>query len=149
MSYTKFHLTKPVLHSPGHIFTRIGKRASAIYIVSQPDSIFQVDLPTRLLCAKLLSDFISYNHSDPGTFIDQIIKMNLSPVKCIFRRVIPNVIEEAHHDGVVESLRFLILHENFIKPYFSEHIIAFLLTKAFWTWVTSLMIQHADGPLAG
>ena len=57
--------------------------------------------------------------------------MKLSPVKCLFRRVIPNVIEEAHHDGVVESLRFLILHENFIKPYSSEHIIASLLTKAF------------------
>ena len=74
--------------------------------------------------------------------------MKLSPVKCLFRRVIPNVIEEAHHDGVVESLRFLILHENFIKPYSSEHIIASLLTKAFWTRsrVTSLMV-YADGPL--
>ena len=109
--------------------------------------IFQVDSPTRLLCAKLLSDFVLYGYSVPGTLIDRIIKMKLSPVKCLFRRVIPNVIEEAHHDGVVESLRFLILHENFIKPYSSEHIIASLLTKAFWTRrVTSLMV-YADGPL--
>ena len=109
--------------------------------------IFQVDSPTRLLCAKLLSDFVLYGYSVPGTLIDRIIKIKLSPVKCLFRRVIPNVIEEAHHDGVVESLRFLILHENFIKPYSSEHIIASLLTKAFWTRrVTSLMV-YADGPL--
>ena len=109
--------------------------------------IFQVDSPTRLLCAKLLSDFVLYGYSVPGTLIDRIIKMKLSPVKCLFRRVLPNVIEEAHHDGVVESLRFLILHENFIKPYSSEHIIASLLTKAFWTRrVTSLMV-YADGPL--
>ena len=109
--------------------------------------IFQVDSPTRLLCAKLLSDFVLYDYSVPGTLIDRIIKMKLSPVKCLFRRVIPNVIEEAHHDGVVESLRFLILHDNFIKPYSSEHIIASLLSKAFWIcWVTSLMV-YADGPL--
>ena len=107
--------------------------------------IFQVDSPTRLLCAKLLSDFVLYNYSVPGTLIDRIIKMKLSPVKCLFRRVIPNVIDEAHHDVVVESLRFLILHENFFKPYSSEHIIASLLTEAFWTWVTSLVV-YADGP---
>ena len=109
--------------------------------------IFQVDSQTILLCAKLLSDFILYNYSVPVTLIDRIIKMKLSPVKCLFRRMIPNAIEEAHHDGVVESLRYLILHENFIKPYSSEHIIASLLTKAFWTWVISLMV-HA-GPLLG
>ena len=108
--------------------------------------ITQVDSPTRLLCAKLLSEFVLYNHSVPGTLIDRIIKMKLSPVKCLFGRVIPNVIDEAHHGGVVESLRFLILHENFIKPYSSEYIIASLLTKAFWTWVTSLVV-YADDPL--
>ena len=108
--------------------------------------IFQVDSPTRLLCAKLLSDFVLYSYSVPGTLIDRIIKMKLSPVKCLFRRVIPNVIEEGYNDGVVESLRFLILHEIFIKPYSSEHIIASLLTNAFWTYVTSRVV-YADGPL--
>ena len=66
--------------------------------------IFQMDLLTRLVCAKLFSDFILYVYSLPGTLIDRIIKMKLSPVKCLFRRVIPNVIEEAHHDSVVERL---------------------------------------------
>ena len=31
IAYTKFHFPRPVLHSPGHIFTRIGKRASASF----------------------------------------------------------------------------------------------------------------------
>ena len=44
--------------------------------------IFQVDSPTRLVCAKLLSDFVLYDYSVPGTLIDRIIKMKLSPVKC-------------------------------------------------------------------
>ena len=125
---------------PGHyplskVQSRIDKAILSLWY-----RIFQVDSPTRLLCAKLLTEFISYNYSVPGTLIGRIIKMKLSPVKCLFRRVIPNVIEEAHHDSVVQSLWFMILHENFIKPYSSEHIIAPLLTKAFWTWV------HADGP---
>ena len=31
IAYTKFHLPRPVLHSPGHIFTRIGEQASASF----------------------------------------------------------------------------------------------------------------------
>ena len=31
IDYTKFHLPRPVLHSPGHIFTHIGERASASF----------------------------------------------------------------------------------------------------------------------
>ena len=109
--------------------------------------ICQVDSPTRLVCAKLLSDFVLYDYTVPCTLIDRIIKMKLSPVKCLFRRVIPNVIEEAHHEGVVESLRFLILHEHFIKPYSSEHIIASFLTKTFWTCRVNSLMVHAGGPL--
>ena len=31
IAYTKFHLPRPVFHSPGQIFTRIGERASASF----------------------------------------------------------------------------------------------------------------------
>ena len=110
--------------------------------------IFQVDSPTRLVCSKLLSDHTLYDYSVPGTLIDRMIKMKLSHVECLFRKVIPNVIEEEHHEGVVNILRFLNLPENFIKPYSSEHIIACLLTKAFWNWVSSLVVTfHANGSL--
>ena len=31
IAYTKFHLPRPVFHSPGQIFTRIGERASTSF----------------------------------------------------------------------------------------------------------------------
>ena len=38
------------------------------------------------------------------------------------------------HDGIVDSLRQLVYHENFVKPYSEEHILATLLVKAFCNW---------------
>ena len=35
------------------------------------------------------------------------------------------------HDGTVDSLRQLIMHEQFLKPWSSQHILTTLLTKSF------------------
>ena len=35
------------------------------------------------------------------------------------------------YDGIVDSLRFLIPSEHFLKPYADERIVAILLTKSF------------------
>ena len=77
------------------------------------------DSPSGLLCAKLLSHFILFEYSVPGTLVDKVIKIKLSPMKCLFRRVIPSYYLEEHQDCVTESLRFLILQESFIKLYCS------------------------------
>ena len=93
---------------------------------------FSVDSPARVLCARLLSKFILNGHSVPGTLLDRVIKLNLSPVRCLLQKQVPEITNnDKCHDGVVESLRFLIAQENFLKPYSSEHVIACLLTKAF------------------
>ena len=34
-------------------------------------------------------------------------------------------------DGVVDSLSYLVMQENFIKPYSEEHVLATLLLRAF------------------
>ena len=46
IDYTKFHLPRPVFHSPGQIFTRIGERASATpkSWIKEPTGIY---VPTR------------------------------------------------------------------------------------------------------
>ena len=95
--------------------------------------VFQVKTPTRVLCASLLSQYILGSPPVSGTLIDRVVKLNVSPVKGMLSKLSPEdlPLEEGNQDGVVESLRFLILQENFLKPYSSEHIIASLLTKAF------------------
>ena len=104
--------------------------------------IFQVNSPARILSAKLLTAYINKNTRVPGTLLDRILKLKLSPVNCIFSsRVshfghINNV-----HSGVVDSLKYLICHDNFIKPYSEEHVLATLLTRAFWVRIISSSMQ--------
>ena len=71
-----------------------------------------------------------------NTIIDRVVAMGESPVKIYF-----STDECAHKltkscttyeaDGVVDSLRFLVHNENFVKPWSSQHILASLLVRAF------------------
>ena len=53
-AYTKFHLPRPVLHSRGHIFTRIGERASSSFPACTPLLIpcwgYRNGIPLFTLC---------------------------------------------------------------------------------------------------
>ena len=65
-----------------------------------------------------------------GTMTDRLVKMNFDPCLLAFSKPETRFTAETE-DGVVDSLKHLIFHENFIKPWSSEHILATLLTKAF------------------
>ena len=41
IAYTKFHLTRPVFHSPNQIFTHIGERANASFPACNIDGLVQ------------------------------------------------------------------------------------------------------------
>ena len=97
--------------------------------------LFLVDSPARRLSEKLLSTYLSKKLVIPDTIIHRMKNTGVSLVKCLFSRTlisIPQVGDDNVNDGVVDSLRYLISHENFIKPYSNEHILGVLLTKAFW-----------------
>ena len=93
--------------------------------------IFNVDSPTRDICAFQLANFILKGTLIKGTLIEKLVTGGVSPTHLLFERnpvsrEIPN-----SDDGIVDSLRYLIMHSNFLKPYSDEHIIASLLVKAF------------------
>ena len=50
----------------------------------------------------------------PGTIIDRVIKIGVSPVKAAFTNVSYKGDEDAE-EGVVDSLKHLLLPKNFIK----------------------------------
>ena len=65
--------------------------------------------------------------------MERVVRLGVSPTGCAFgnpgaclagRR--PN-----QESGIIDSLRFMILHSNFIKPYSEEHVLATLLIRAF------------------
>ena len=91
--------------------------------------IFSVESAAQELSRYFLSDFISHGTTVPGTVVDRAVLLGLSPVKSAFQKhIVPRPYQD---DGIVDSLRCVISHENFIKPYSEQHVLASLLTRAF------------------
>lgn len=91
--------------------------------------IFNVPSPVRDLCSFFLSMFLIDGFRCPGTLIDRLLNFNVSPTRCVFIK--PRFYSNRECDGIVDSLRFLISSEHFLKPYADEHIVAVLMTKSF------------------
>ena len=90
---------------------------------------FKVDSPSREINAYLLSQYILFGYRVKGTLIDRVLMAGCSPTSAIFTK--PSQPHITSQSGVTDSLRYLLMHENFIKPYSDEHILSVLLTKAF------------------
>jgi hypothetical protein len=92
--------------------------------------IFQENSPTRNLCVYHLSHFIVTGKAESGTIVDRLLTYGMCPIKSAFERTIPpNLSPE--RDAVMDSLKYLLFHENFIKPWSNEYLLTKLLTKAF------------------
>ena len=91
--------------------------------------IGQVASPTRSLLLYFLSRFILYGEIIPGTLLSRVISQGQSPIKCLFS--VPKMCANIQTDGHIDSIRHLLHHENFIKPYSEEHLLVHLLTIAF------------------
>ena len=104
----------------------INKNISAFY-----RRIFKVQSPLLDLTSHLLSLYMSRNVLIPGTIINDIVSLGISPINCAFNDQhlphLPNTLNNGH----IDSIRSMIFHENFIKPYSDEHTLVYLLTKSF------------------
>ena len=94
------------------------------------NQILKTENPMRSLSCTLLARYIVNNDVIPSSIIDRVIKTGCSPVRAAFVKQYNNEAVPLG-DGMVDSLRFLTLHANFIKPWTAEHIIAKMLTRAF------------------
>ena len=90
--------------------------------------IYVVDSPIRDLTSYFVSLFATKGELYPGTIVDRVLSYGLSPINCIFNKCsIPSHPE----NGIVDSIKALLMHENFIKPYTEQHVLCSLLTRAF------------------
>ena len=89
-----------------------------------------VPSPTRNLCIYMMSQYITKGLLIPGSIIDRLVKSGVSPIQLMYNKP-----EHYKHigksDGVVDSLRNLLFHEHFIKPWSNEYLLVKLLTKSF------------------
>ena len=98
-------------------------------VLSLYHRIFRVDTPTRDLCSTLLAYSLLDNSPMYGTLCDRVRSLGYSRVAAAFNK--PRFYLPISQDGVVETLRFHICHENFLKPYSDEFVLTQLLTRAF------------------
>jgi hypothetical protein len=86
--------------------------------------------PTRSLCVFMLSQYVTTRSITPGSLVGRIVKMGVCPAS-----VMVNTRKSSHDrkdsDGVVDSLRSLLLHENYVKPWSTEYLMVKLLTRSF------------------
>ena len=91
--------------------------------------VFSVESSVKDLNAHLLSLYVTRGDLIPGTLIQRAVCMGLSPISCAFQEYKKPVFIQGC--GIVDSIKHLVMHENFIKPYSEEFILSSLLTKAF------------------
>jgi hypothetical protein len=91
--------------------------------------IFKIESPLQKLCSHLIYEYIVNGMLYKGTIVENVVRMGQSPVNAAFKKTKPTCC--ATYDGVVDSLQYLIHHENFIKPGSNEHILTRLLTRSF------------------
>ena len=92
--------------------------------------IFQLPSCAKELNAYFLARFILSGHVHKESLLGRVIKSGFSPVRLLFNK--PNyTFLNTTSCGIVDSLRGLIMHEHFLKPYSDEHVLGVLLTKAF------------------
>ena len=100
-------------------------------VLSLYNRIFKVESPARRLLQHLLSRFIWYGKTIPGSLLDRVVSMGESPTKRAFNSQHISKTSVTNNDGLVDSIRHLLFTDNFTKPYSHEHLLIHLLTTAF------------------
>ncbi len=79
-------------------------------------------------CELLASYFIS-GQCEPGTLIERVVQAGISPTRAMMSKVrLPN---EKQSDGVIDTIKYMLHHCDFIKPDSCERQLVRLLTRCF------------------
>ena len=91
--------------------------------------IMSVQSPAKDLNTYFISLYLCNGTIVPGTLISRLLSTGISPMSCIlnnFSYMLPNF---DYMNGHIDTLKYLLFHENFVKPYSDEHLLMYLLTK--------------------
>lgn len=97
-------------------------------VITLWNKIFKVKSPTGVLCLHWLQGFVGHGIIVPGTLLSRVILTGLSPTRYAHRMV--RYSGTACNSGVVDTLRTLVLDDNFNKKDSSAHAMVKLLTSS-------------------
>ena len=91
--------------------------------------IFQISSPARDIQCQFLANYLLYGTIIKNTMLDRIIQVGLEPINVL------SCGKKSKYkflkNGVTDSLQYLFYHNNYVKPWSSEHQLAIMLTKSF------------------
>ena len=79
--------------------------------------IFQNYSPTWNLCVYFIATFVTQNILIPGTLVNRMVDMGISPGSLIFPGGTNSSQPSSTADGLVDSLRSMLYNDKYIKPY--------------------------------
>ena len=88
-----------------------------------------MDSPTRDLCCNLMSRYLVDKSSIKGTICDSVRSLGYFTVSSAFIK--PKYYVNIPNDGVIDTLRFHMCRDSFLKPYSDKYVLTQLLTRAF------------------
>ena len=80
----------------------------------------------------LLSVYLQHGVVYPNTLLGRLLAADLNPINCAVDKT--NMGEKGgrqRENGLVDSLRHLLVSENYIKPWSAEHSLVVSLTRCF------------------
>ena len=81
-------------------------------------------------CVYFIDLFVTQNILIPGTLVNRIVDMGISPAGLIFPGCTNSSQSSSTADGLVDSLRFILHSDNYIKSRSNEYLLVKLLTKS-------------------
>ena len=97
-------------------------------------NVFSSDTPARDFQALMLAEYMLSGRLTKGTLLERVVCAGRDPLKIILldQKISAwSSYAKSQGDGVADSLRYLLCHEEYNKPWSDAHIMATLLTKAF------------------
>ncbi len=85
---------------------------------------------TRDICMYFINLFVTQNIVFPGTLVNRIIDMGISPTSLLLSSHKKSSHEKTSN-GLIDSLSAMLYNDNYVKPWSNEYLLVKLLTKSF------------------
>ena len=92
--------------------------------------IFKKSSCVKYINAYFLARYIISHRVCKDSLLCRIIKGGYSPVRSLLTKHTLSS-NGTNPCGIVDTLKCLMMHQNFLKPYSDEHVLSVLLTRAF------------------
>ena len=92
--------------------------------------IFKCECPAKELQTRFLNDYFKHNKLTKNSLLQQVILNGAAPIKTLLNKPKKEVFNDCT-DGFIDSLQYMILNDNYIKPYSNEHQLVLLMLKSF------------------